>query len=111
MSHFLTLPTNENGLILDPQATNELTSLANVPFDFDDFFIYSHGWWTDASRALAEYNLFSVEFTKVIRNAMGAGAKPGLAAGIHWPSMLSEDSGSIENYLEALSFYTMARRF
>jgi len=110
MSHFLLLPTNENGLILDPDAKRELVSLANAPFDFKDFFIYSHGWWTDATRAMADYNRFSVEFVKAVRGVLGAAAAPALATGIHWPSMLSEDSGNITNYLEALSFYTMEKR-
>src|SRR5438105_2093762 len=110
MSHFLLLPTNENGLILGPDAKNELMSLANVPFDFNDFFIYSHGWWTDATRAMSDYNRFSVEFAKVIRTGLGTAVTPALATGIHWPSMLSDDSGSIKNYLEALSFYTMEKR-
>src|SRR5438552_18171177 len=92
MSHFLLLPTNENGLILDPDAKNELMSLANVPFDFNDFFIYSHGWWTDATRAMSDYNRFSVEFAKVIRTDLGTAVTPALATGSHWPSSLSDDS-------------------
>lgn len=110
MSHFLLLPTNENGLILDPDAKNELLLLANTPFDFDDFFIYSHGWWTDATRAMADYNRFSVEFAKTLRGILGGAGRPALGTGIHWPSMLSEDSGNVTNYLEALSFYTMEKR-
>jgi hypothetical protein len=110
MSHFLLFPTNENGIVLDEDVKDELVSLANPLFDFDDFFIYSHGWWTDANRAMAEYNRFSVEFARVVRSASGAAAAPALGTGIHWPSMLSEDSGSITNYLEALSFYTMEKR-
>jgi hypothetical protein len=110
MSHFLLFPTNENGIVLDEDVKDELESLANPPFDFNDFFIYSHGWWTDANRAMAEYNRFSTEFTRVVRSAVGVAAAPALGTGIHWPSMLSEDSGSITNYLEALSFYTMEKR-
>ena len=110
MSHFLLFPTNENGVVLDEDVKDELELLANPPFDFNDFFIYSHGWWTDANRAMSEYNRFSVDFTRVVRSAPGASAAPALGTGIHWPSMLSEDSGSITNYLEALSFYTMEKR-
>jgi Alpha/beta hydrolase of unknown function (DUF900) len=110
MSHFLLFPTNENGIVLDEDAKEELVSLANPPFDFNDFFIYSHGWWTDSNRAMAEYNRFSVEFTRTARSALGPAVAPVLGTGIHWPSMLSEDSGSITNYVEALSFYTMEKR-
>ena len=110
MSHFLTFPTNENGLILDETFRNELLMLTSAPFAFGEFFIYSHGWWTDATRAMSEYNRFSVEFSKVIHEKLGGPGAPILAAGIHWPSMLSDDTRSIENYLEALSFYTMEKR-
>lgn len=110
MSQFLLFPTNENGLILDQDLRSELLLLANPPFVYNDFFIYSHGWWTDASRAMSEYNRFSVEFTRLVRTQAGPGARPALGVGIHWPSMLSEDTDSIANYLEAISFYTMEKR-
>jgi hypothetical protein len=110
MSHYLIFPTNENGLILDPGVRDELVSLAHPPFDFNDFFVYSHGWWTDATRAISDYNRFSVDFTRAVRAAQAAATAPVLGTGIHWPSMLSEDGGNITNYLEALSFYTMEKR-
>lgn len=33
-----------------------------------------------------------------------------ISAGLHWPSVLTEDSGSPLNYLQASSYYTMRER-
>jgi alpha/beta hydrolase family protein DUF900 len=116
MSNFITAPVNENGIILDPDIGNILKDAMSPPFRFTDVFVYSHGWWTDATGAVADYNRFSMEFTKQL---LLIGATPptlphlpasSFATAVHWPSTLSEDQGSIENYAEALSFYSMAKR-
>jgi alpha/beta hydrolase family protein DUF900 len=117
MSNFITAPINENGIILDPDIGNILKDAMASPFRFTDIFLYSHGWWTDATGAVADYNRFSMGFTKQLL-VIGGASPPGLprlpgsafAAAVHWPSMLSEDQSSIENYAEALSFYSMAKR-
>ena len=117
MSNFITAPINENGIILDPDIGSILKDAMTLPFRFTDIFLYSHGWWTDATGAAADYNRFSMGFTKQLL-VIGATTPPGLphlpassfAAAVHWPSTLSEDQGSIENYAEALSFYSMAKR-
>lgn len=116
MSNFITAPINENGIILDGDIGGIVKDAMAPPFRFTDVFVYSHGWWTNAIAAAADYNRFSVEFTR--RLLLIGEAPPTLprlpasafAAAVHWPSMLSEDQGSITNYLEALSFYSMAKR-
>ncbi|BAY10325.1 alpha/beta hydrolase [Calothrix sp. NIES-2098] len=113
MAYFLLLPTNENGVILDSNIKREVDTLTQQPFNFNNFFIYSHGWWTNSINTMSQYNLFSVELGKVLLNhcqTLNKQVINGLGIGIHWPSMLSEDSNNIENYLQALSFYTMERR-
>ena len=119
MSHFLTIPINENGTILDQRFKDELQTAANDPFAFTDVFLYSHGWWNTASSASAEYNIFSLGFAKALQGLVcsspaqwpkiGAAFQP-LALAIHWPSMLSEDQDSVVNFLEATSFFTMQQR-
>jgi hypothetical protein len=119
MSHFLTIPINENGIILDERFAEELQTAATDPFAFTDIFLYSHGWWNTASSASAEYNIFSLGFAKALQGQvcaspaqwpkMGAAFQP-LALAIHWPSMLSEDQNSVANFLEATSFFTMQQR-
>jgi len=117
MSHFFTVPINENGIILDEHIQTNLSSAMAAPFDFSDVFIYSHGWWTNATRAMSEYNQFSIEFAKLVQS-LGRGdvatrAKlPAsfLGIGIHWPSMLSEDDRAITTFLEAATFFTMEKR-
>jgi hypothetical protein len=119
MSHFLTIPINENGIILDQRFKDELQTAATDPFGFTDVFLYSHGWWNTASSASAEYNIFSLGFAKALQGLVcaspaqwpkiGAAFSP-LALAIHWPSMLSEDQDSVVNFLEATSFFTMQQR-
>jgi hypothetical protein len=119
MSHFLTIPINENGIILDQRFKEELQMAATDPLGFTDVFLYSHGWWNTASSASAEYNIFSLGFAKALQGLfcaspaqwpkIGAAFSP-LALAIHWPSMLSEDQDSVANFMEATSFFTMQQR-
>jgi Protein of unknown function (DUF726) len=119
MNHFLTIPINENGIILDQRFKDELQTAAAAPFAFTDVFLYSHGWWNTASSASAEYNVFSLGFAKALQGLIcaspaqwpkiGAAFSP-LALAIHWPSMMSEDQESVANFLEATSFFTMQQR-
>jgi hypothetical protein len=119
MSHFLAVPINENGIITDQNIDVELQTVAAAPFAFTDAFIYSHGWWNTASSAVSEYNVFSIGFAKTFQGMVASdpakcpklcGTFSPLALGIHWPSMLSEDQDSVENFLEATSFFTMQQR-
>lgn len=119
MSHFLTVPINENGIILDQRFKDELQTAATDPFGFTDVFLYSHGWWNTSTSASAEYNVFSLGFAKALQGLVcaspaqwpkiGAAFSP-LALAIHWPSMLSENQDSVVNFLEATSFFTMQQR-
>jgi hypothetical protein len=119
MAHFLTVPINENGIIVDQNIDVELQTAVGAPFAFTDVFIYSHGWWNTASSAVSEYNVFSLGFAKTSQSLVASdpasfprlsGAFSPLAVGIHWPSMLSENQSSVVNFLEALSFFTMQQR-
>jgi hypothetical protein len=108
------IPANENGIVLDNYLFDDLRIALAPPFNFSDAFLYSHGWWTDATRAMQDYNRFTIGFAQLagdiaIANpaALGAGS---LGIGIHWPSMLTENSGSILSLLEAATFYTMEKR-
>lgn len=119
MSHFLTVPINENGIIFDQNIAQELSNAAAAPFAFTDVYVYSHGWWNTASSASAEYNIFSLGFARVLFTLAAntptvcprfSGNYSPLALAIHWPSMLSEDQNSVANFLEATSFFTMQQR-
>lgn len=114
MSHLFMIPANENGIVLDAYLVDDLRIALAAPFDFSDVFLYSHGWWTDATKAMQDYNRFTVGFAQLAGNIALANANPSLRAalgiGIHWPSMLTEDSGSVLNRLEAATFYTMEKR-
>jgi len=102
MSNFITAPINKNGIILDPDIGGILKDAMSPPFRFTDVFVYSHGWWTDATGAVADYNRFSMELTKQL---LLIGPTPptlphlpasSFATAVHWPS--------------TLSFYSMAKR-
>jgi hypothetical protein len=119
MSHLLTIPINENGIILDERFKDELQTAAADPFGFTDVFLYSHGWWNTASSASAEYNIFSLGFAKALQGLVcsspaqwpkiGAAFQP-LALAIHWSSTLSENQDLVANFLDATSFFTMQQR-
>lgn len=117
MSHYFTIPINTNGIVSDLNVAPNFKNALNSPFNVTDVFIYSHGWWTSATRALSNYNQFSIGFaTCVATVAKQSGQKltqlPGspLAVAIHWLSMLSDDDAAVVNILEPLSFYTMGHR-
>jgi hypothetical protein len=118
MSHHITIPINENGVIFDSDMDSVVKeAIAVDPFGFEDVYVYSHGWSTDANRALDEYNRFSVDLAKQLL-ILGASrpdifSKPprdSLGVGIHWPSEITEDPSSPLNVLQLFTFYTMEHR-
>jgi hypothetical protein len=118
MSHYITVPLNENGVITDEYIQDELKVVCTQRFGITDVFLYSHGWWTSAVAALADYNRFSVNFADKTLEIAAIEPPPlarlrttkAFGVGLHWPSMLSEDTGALLNRLEATSFYTMEKR-
>ena len=92
MSHFLTIPINENGIILDERFKEELQTAATDPFAFTDVFLYSHGWWNTASSASAEYNIFSLGFARALQGLVCASPAqwPKIGAAFQ-PLALAED--------------------
>jgi hypothetical protein len=118
MSLYITLPINENGIIVDPNMSSVVAeAIAVDPFGFEDVYIYSHGWSTNAASALDEYALFMVEFAKHALQLARIDPPicertPGqsLGVGIHWPSEITEDGQSPLNALQLLTFYTMEHR-
>jgi hypothetical protein len=110
MSHHFIVPTNENGLSLDPNIGGDLGLAMAAPFAFTHISLYSHGWWTDAVGAMQGYNRFTIEFSAQFRSAAALAGLQTLNIGIHWPSTLTEDQFSLLNYVQALSFFTMEKR-
>jgi hypothetical protein len=116
MSHYITVPINENGIIFDTDMVAVVQeAIAVTPFGFDDVYVYSHGWSTDAYRALDLYNRFSVDLAKLLLLTGGTGVyaappRDALGVGIHWPSEITEDPGSDLNALQLFTFYTMEHR-
>ena len=118
MSHYLFIPINENGIIFDVDMNDVVANAMAVdPFNFRDIYVYSHGWSNDASRAMDEYNRFSVDFA-IHARWLGALVPAlftdppldSLGVGIHWPSEITEDADSDLNKLQLLTFYTMEHR-
>lgn len=107
-SHFIMVPTTGTGALVDPvNLRPALQSAMKPPFDFSDVFLYSHGWWTTADRAMDEYTRFSIGLAGVMLQEPRLPAAS-LGIGIHWPSMLSEESGSLLNKFEFLTYYNRA---
>lgn len=110
MSHHFIVPTNENGLSLDPTIRDDISIAMGKPFGFTHISLYSHGWWTDAVGAMQGYNRFTIEFSAQFRSTARLAEVQTLNIGIHWPSTLTEDQFSLLNYAQALSFFTMEKR-
>lgn len=118
MSHYITIPINENGIIFDTDMNSVVQEAIDInPFGFRDVYIYSHGWSTDADRALDEYNRFSVDLAKrilqlrpIVPPVFANPPQESLGVGIHWPSEITEDPNSPLNALQLFTFYTMEHR-
>jgi hypothetical protein len=110
MSHHFIVPTNENGMALDQHIDTDMAVAMGPPFQFAHVFLFSHGWWTNATRAMEGYNRFTIEFSHFFHALPGLAGLPTLSVGVHWPSTLTEDEVSVANYFQALSFYTMEKR-
>jgi hypothetical protein len=116
MSTFLLIPVNEQGAFYDRVIPPVLQDATGSPAQFAHLFLFSHGWWTNANAAMLDYDRFIAGFTRCLLTdpyVRGLTAPPignYLAAGMHWPSVLTEDLVSVLNYAEALTFFTMRAR-
>lgn len=116
MSTFLLIPVNEQGAFYDRIIPPVLQEATTPPARFSQLFLFSHGWWTNANAAMVDYDRFIAGFTHSLLTdpyvqGLGAPAVGSyLAAGMHWPSVLTEDQVSVLNYAQALSFFTMRSR-
>src|ERR1700722_11444106 len=117
MSHYFTIPITTDGLIADLNVSGNFFKALNSPVAVSDVFIYSHGWWTSATRALANYNQFTIEFSAFVSLIAARGspvltklpASP-LGIAVRWPSMIEDDESALVNKLEPFSFYAMGQR-
>lgn len=76
--HFI-LPSNENGLNLDADSGNDIILGMEKQVGFNRVFIFAHGWWTNAVRALQCYNRFTIEFSAKFRSAVPLNGLPTLS--------------------------------
>lgn len=118
MANYVTIPINENGVIVDNYIDSLVGAAMSAAFAFSDMYLYSHGWSLDATKMMDWYNRFSIEYNK--SNIDLIASNPGifkqmptansLGVGIHWPSMISENENDPITYLQQLTFYTMDKR-
>jgi hypothetical protein len=89
-----------------------LEDAMSPPFMFSDLFVYSHGWWTTGNDAMALYGQHTIEFAKTFLSIHGIQNPPphSFGVGIHWPSTLREDSASVLEKFEPISYYQMGSR-
>lgn len=100
MSHFLTIPINEHGVILDPRFDEQPPTAGAAPFGPKDVFLYSQGSRQTATEARVEHNALSLGLAKALQGLVcaspaqwpkiGAAFTP-LALPIHWPSTLPDE--------------------
>jgi hypothetical protein len=116
VSHFITVPINENGIIYDVDMNDVVKeAILENPFRFEDVFVYSHGWSTNTYGALDEYNRFSTDLAKRLLTLpavppLSQPPRNSLGVGIHWPSEITEDPKSTLNDAQLFTFYAMEQR-
>jgi len=112
MSAVLMVPIDETGALVDSSVT-ELIQNA-VTDTVSDVFVFSHGWWTNADRAMVDYSRFLLGFNQAVaKTGVPVGLTPptnSVAIGLHWPSMYSEDPNAFANIFQVMSFHTMETR-
>lgn len=113
----LTIPSNADGTIFDPSLNSVVANaIAAIPFGFDDVYVYSHGWSTDAERASVDYDVFSIGLMRRLlieqqqSGPLPSPAKSTLEMGIHWPSEITEDPNSPLSDAQLFTFFTMKQR-
>jgi ABC-type amino acid transport substrate-binding protein len=118
MANYLTIPINENGVIVDNYIDTLIASAMSASFAFSDVYLYSHGWALDSTKMMDWYNRFSIEYNKSNIDLIAAHGNiftqmptaNSLGVGIHWPSMITENENDPLTYLQQLTFYTMDKR-
>lgn len=117
----LTVPCNENGIILDattlstsdtPLTETIKSAIDATPFGFEDVYLFSHGWSTNADQTMIGYDIFSIGLMRCLLITPPPASPPRstLELGIHWPSEITEDPNSDLNKLQLFTFYTMEHR-
>jgi len=116
VSTYVTVPIDENGIISDLYLPSIISESTHDPFRFSDVFVYSHGWWTNAAQAMTDYNHFVVDLTRCLLQIAPAPPfdltlpRSSFPIALHWPSMISEDPGSLANAAELATFFSMGKR-
>src|SRR5579885_342942 len=118
MPAFMMVPINANGVVIDQNIATNATNAMSAVLNYNDIYVYSHGWSTDANGAMTLYNRFSIEYMAwLATNMQGHPAHGSLSVGIHWPSELTEEGGNVPpafaallGSIQPLTFYTMEKR-
>jgi hypothetical protein len=107
-SHYLLVPISGQGVLVDPGMRELLQSAMIPPFAYTDIYLYSHGWWTRAEQAMIDYNRFIMGFAP-IGIAQGTDNRPSLGLGVHWPSVVSEDSNALTTILQPFTYFNRSK--
>lgn len=112
MGTLLMVPMDETGALTDAGVPALIQDALNDTVS--DVFVFSHGWWTSADSSMIDYSRFLLGFNQTLAT-LGAPAgvtlpANGVAIGLHWPSVYSEDPNAFANVFNVLSFHTMEVR-
>jgi pimeloyl-ACP methyl ester carboxylesterase len=107
-SHYLLVPISGQGVLIDPGMREILQAAMIPPFAYTDIYLYSHGWWTRAEQAMIDYNRFIMGFAP-IGIAQGTDSRPSLGLGVHWPSVVSEDSNVVTTVLQPFTYFNRSK--
>jgi hypothetical protein len=106
--HFVMVPMTSQGAYTDVNIGQCLSAAMTNPFAFTDVFLYSHGWWTTAEDAMNDYSRFGIGLAGVMLSTAAGAELSALGIGIHWPAVISENSSTMANIFEPLSFFNRA---
>jgi hypothetical protein len=104
------VPISGQGIIVDAGMKPLLQKAMVPPLGYTDVFLYSHGWWTRAEGAMIDYNQFIMGFAPIVAElAVSAGSAAALGIGLHWPSMVSEDSNTPLTILQPFTYFNRSK--
>jgi hypothetical protein len=107
-SHYLLVPISGQGVVVDPGMGDVLKAAMIPPFGYTDIYLYSHGWWTRAEQAMIDYNRFIMGFAP-FGISQHTDDRPSLGLGVHWPSVVSEDSNAVTTVLQPFTYFNRSK--
>jgi hypothetical protein len=96
----LNIPFSSQGLLLDPNIPEQISSIASQTDSITDVVICIYGWYENDESGMVLYNKWSSN----IVSKFSPNSKV-LQLNIYWPSVVSQDNNSIVNLTQPFSWW------